>query len=144
MLTTCINAHAQYQLWEWRMSTAQRRGHLPSTPQGHQRSKAPTWLQDQTFFLSRLSYQDRKYDIQADAQRGSIDLAQAGAGESALVQLKSALSTALLPCCKGSDDGKDSIAERLHTFTLKNVLFLGLCCLHFSSNRSHFAIVSCF
>ena len=85
--------------------------------------------------LRRTSYQDRKYDIQEDARRGSIDLAQAGAGESA--RLKSALSTALLlkPCCKGSDDGKDSIDERLHTFTLKNVLFIGLCHLRFRSNR---------
>ena len=61
--------------------------------------------------LRRTSYQDRKYDIQADARRGSIDLVQAGAGESALVQLKSALSTALTVLRSGAGKYCDMVVK---------------------------------
>ena len=61
--------------------------------------------------LRRTSYQDRKYDVQADARRGSIDATQAGAGENALVQLKTALSTALTVLRSGAGKYCDMVVK---------------------------------
>lgn len=62
--------------------------------------------------LRRTSYQDRKYDVQADARRGSTDVTQqAVAGENTMVQLKAALSTAITVLRSGAGKYCDMVVK---------------------------------
>ena len=88
-----------------------RRGQRVARSQGselHMASGSSSLLEPT---LRRTSYQDRKYDVQADARRGSIDVTPAGAGENALVQLKTALSTALTVLRSGAGKYCDMVVK---------------------------------
>ena len=61
--------------------------------------------------LRRTSYQDRKYELKADERRGSIDVTQPGAGETGLMQLKTALSTVVSALRSGAGKYCDMVVK---------------------------------
>ena len=63
--------------------------------------------------LRRTSYQDRKYDVQADARRGSIDVTGRLAPERTrwYSSVKTALSTALTVLCSGAGKYCDMVVK---------------------------------
>ena len=97
--------HAQRMLpWAWHMSTLEG-----TIIKRQQMASGSSSLLEPT--LRRTSFQDRKYDVQADERRGSIDAMQAGARENALVQLKTALSTALTVLHSGAGKYCDMVVK---------------------------------